>query len=151
MNEHYYTEHPKSKLILHEYEITILNNPIKIISASGLFSKKKVDKGSRLLIENSIIKEDYSVLDLGCGNGIVGISIAKAYRLQQITFSDINSRAVEITRENCKNNNIKKYKIIQSNIFEKINLKFDTILLNPPQTAGKDTCFDILRQPSGYQ
>ena len=43
--EHYYTKKPESKIITRKIEIDLRNNKIKLVTSSGLFSVKKVDKG----------------------------------------------------------------------------------------------------------
>lgn len=65
---------------------------------------------SNLLIEASIkiIKQKKGILDLGCGCGIVGISISKKLKTKnKIYFSDISKQACRNTLINCKNNKIK--------------------------------------------
>ena len=144
MTDHYYSENPESELKIIEINDTVFNKKIKIKSASGLFSKDHIDKGSKLLIENAIIEHNSSLLDLGCGYGIVGIAISKEYNIKNIMFSDINNRATQITRLNCQELKIENFKVRKSNGFDSIKDSFDTILLNPPQTAGKETCFKMI-------
>ena len=146
MTEHYFTKNPKSEFVKNTIECTILGNKLTIISGTGLFSKEKIDKGSLLLINNVKIKDNNTVLDFGCGYGVIGISIAKRYKLKKIVFSDINKRAVALTEKNCKKNNIISYEVIQSDVFENIKEKYDTILLNPPQTVGKDLCIRMIEE-----
>jgi release factor glutamine methyltransferase len=73
----------------------------------NLLIKKKVfipTATSELLIEASqkIIKIKKKVLDLGCGSGIVGISIAKNLKTKQkIFFSDVSEDACKNTKLNC--------------------------------------------------
>ena len=54
--EHYYSEKPKSELKIYEIPLNVLGLNCKILSASGLFSKKKIDYGTRVLIENCKLK-----------------------------------------------------------------------------------------------
>ena len=61
----------------------------------------------------------------------------------KVTFSDINERAVKITRINLKLHKLKA-EVVQSDRFENIKEKYNTILLNPPQTAGKELCFRLI-------
>ncbi len=142
--EHYFTEKPSSEIKLNKIKTILRNQEIEFFSTSGLFSKKRVDKGSTLLINKCLIKDNWKVLDLGCGYGIVGLMLLKINATIQVTFSDINERAIKITKMNLKLHHLKG-KTIQSNGFEKINEKFNTILLNPPQTAGKETCFNLIK------
>jgi 16S rRNA (guanine1207-N2)-methyltransferase len=146
MTEHYFTKKPNSRLEEQRIEFTVNGKKIQLISSSGLFSKDKVDKGSMLLIDSSDIKDGDSILDLGCGYGAVGIGIYNRYRLNKIVFSDINERAVNITNKNCKLHRLDNYKVIQSDSFENIKEDFDVILLNPPQTAGKELCFRMIEE-----
>lgn len=113
-------------------------------SGSGTFSKKKVDKGSTLLINQAIIKESWRVLDLGCGYGVIGVSIAKIFPKSEVVMIDINKRGVGLAKENAELNHVSNVSIFSSDLYSKVNGKFDTILLNPPQTAGKETCFKMI-------
>lgn len=143
--EHYFTKTPKSELKIFK----IKYKEIEFYTASGLFSIKSIDKGSKLLIEKCIIKENWKILDLGCGYGIIGLSLKLSHPFIEITFSDINERAVQITNKNLKLHKLKA-KTIQSNGFENIREKFDSILLNPPQTAGKELCFKLIEESKNH-
>lgn len=147
--EHYFTKSPKSGLKISKIKARLRNKEIQFYTASGLFSLKKVDKGSELLINKSIIKDDDKMLDLGCGYGIIGLSLLLTNPTLKLTFSDINERAVEITNMNLKLYNLKA-EVIQSDGFETIKEKFDAILLNPPQTAGKQVCFKLIEDSKNY-
>ena len=74
------------------------------------------------------------ILDLCTGSGAIGISIAKNVKNSSLVLSDINTDVLKVTEKNCKNiigegNNLI---IIQSDLFENINNKFDIIVSNPP-------------------
>lgn len=80
-----------------------------------------------------INKEKINILDLCTGSGAIGISLAKYITNSFVTMSDISIEALEVARINVKNNNVEnKTKIIQSNLFENIQAKFDIIVSNPP-------------------
>lgn len=70
------------------------------------------------------------ILDLCCGSGAIGISIAKLYR-GKVTLSDISKKALEYSRINAELNEV-DVDIINSDIFASINGKFDIIVSNPP-------------------
>lgn len=140
MNEHYYTKKPTSEIKEFIIKNTFFGNKLTFLTASGLFSHKRIDKGTKLLIEESIIEKDWKILDLGCGYGVVGIAIKKKFPKTKLVLLDVNERALEYSKKNAKLNNV-KVKIV-----EKLkNEKFNTVLLNPPQSAGKKTCFELIK------
>lgn len=144
MQEHYFTKSPKSELRLKKIKTTLRDREIQFYTGSGLFSISRVDTGSKLLIEKCQIQNNANVLDLGCGYGIIGLSLLNADPTIKLTFSDINERAIKLTKMNLRLHHLDA-KVIQSNGFEKIKEKFDVILLNPPQTAGKELCFKLIK------
>ena len=73
------------------------------------------------------------ILDLCTGSGAIGISMAKNIENFEITLSDISSDALNVAKQNCINNGVEdKTKIMQSDLFENIEDKFDIIVSNPP-------------------
>ena len=70
---------------------------------AGVFSKKMVDFGSQLLLKCLEVNEGETVLDVGCGYGPLGLSLAKAYGVQA-TMVDINNRALNLARQNAERN-----------------------------------------------
>lgn len=99
---------------------------------------------SELLVEQAyeLIKNEKNqqILDLCCGSGCIGISIYKKLRQKpQIVFSDISSEALRVCKKNLTRCRIKKNStIIQSDLFEKINKKFNLIVCNPPYVNYTD-------------
>ncbi|AJF61561.1 TPA: class I SAM-dependent methyltransferase [Candidatus Woesearchaeota archaeon] len=140
---HYYSEKQDSELNLKKIEIRLKQISFSMYTAGGIFSKGRLDTGTRLLIENAQIGKNDDILDLGCGIGVVGIAVKLMHPEAKVTMSDINERAVMIALKNVKTHNL-GIEVLKSNLYEKINKKFDTILVNPPQTAGREVCFAII-------
>lgn len=95
------------------------------------------------ILANFVIEEikqgarpNYQVLDLCCGSGCIGISI-KQHCNVSVSLADISSKALSQCKINMKNNNV-KCDIIKSNLFSKINKKFDAIICNPPYIKDED-------------
>jgi len=145
---HYYSEKQDSELKLYTIEIDLGGRKVELISASGVFSAKKLDRGTELLL-NNLEKWD-RVLDLGCGWGTIGVLYALSYPDSQVVMSDVNKRAVKIARMNIRKHDLSNAKALNSDKFEKIEGSFDAILLNPPQTAGKQVCFDMIEGSKDY-
>ena len=116
----------------------------------GVFSKDRVDFASKLLIETYFKngRKNVSVLDVGCGYGLIGITISRIMD-SIVDMIDINKRAIHLTDLNIKNNYVKA-KVFESNIYENIKDKYDVIITNPPIRAGKDVYMKILMDASNY-
>jgi 16S rRNA G1207 methylase RsmC len=144
MAEHYYSEEQKSELKLRKISARLRGIEIEMWTGAGVFSPKKVDKGSELLANDCIMEDKWRVLDLGCGYGAVGIAAAKAFPSSEVVMTDINKRAVRIAKMNIRLHRLKNASAVQGDMYQKAEGKFDTILLNPPQTAGKEICFRMI-------
>ena len=73
------------------------------------------------------------ILDLCTGSGAIGIAIAKNVLNTKIILSDISKDALEVAKQNVEKQKLEdKIRIIQSDLFEKINDKFNIIVSNPP-------------------
>ena len=96
------------------------------------------------------------VLDLCTGSGAIAISIKKYLENVQILATDVSSNALEVAKKNARLNNV-EIKFIESNMFEKINSKYDIIVSNPPyiekeilKTLSKDVqCEPIIALDGG--
>ena len=145
--QHYFTEKPRGKMIPYKFTAVLLGNEVVFNTASGVFSIKKIDKGTQVLIEHCIVKEGWYVFDMCCGYGPVGIALAKKYDIR-VFMADINERAVMLAKKNVKENKLeeKNIKITKGSLYKKAEGEFDTIIVNPPQTAGKQVCISIIEQ-----
>ncbi|MBI2138127.1 class I SAM-dependent methyltransferase [Candidatus Woesearchaeota archaeon] len=142
--EHYFSPKPASPLREMTIAASLLGHQLAFKIPSGTFSAHGVDKGTKLLIESALIQGSWSILDFGCGWGVVGIALGKAFPSAKVTFVDVNKRALAYTSRNCMENRIANAEFIGGKIPE--GMKFDTILLNPPQHAGKDACYAMFKE-----
>ncbi|MDZ7293077.1 peptide chain release factor N(5)-glutamine methyltransferase [Mycoplasmopsis pulmonis] len=84
-----------------------------------------------IFLVKDFLKDDMKVLDLCAGSGFIGIALSKMKKID-LTLSDISLEAIKQIEKNVKINNVKNYKIIQSDLFENIQGDFDIIVSNPP-------------------
>ena len=139
----YFEENKELKNNTQTIHINFNNREYKILTNDGIFSKDKLDYGSRLLLE-TIIKENIAgkVLDLGCGYGIIGLVIADNFPKSKVDMVDITDRAIALSQKNTHSlNNVKVFK---SNIYDGITDKYDYIITNPPIRAGKEIIKEFL-------
>ncbi|MBQ2494345.1 MAG: class I SAM-dependent methyltransferase, partial [Bacilli bacterium] len=112
-------------------------------SDAGVFSKDGLDDGSRLLLE-TIAKTDLGteILDLGCGVGPIGLTLAKLDPRRHVTLADVNLRALECAKANAKSLGVEtQVDIISSDVYSSIPKTFSTIVTNPPIRAGKKVTY----------
>lgn len=147
MSEHYFTENPQSEHNIQTitYNIPNTNETLTLNTDSGVFSRDRVDFGSNLLIKTCVPKANSRVLDIGCGYGVIGISLANRDNSLNILMADVNNRAVKLANENAQINKVKA-QAIQSDSFTNISENFDYILINPPIRAGKKVINAILTE-----
>ncbi|MGN7765554.1 class I SAM-dependent methyltransferase [Paenibacillus sp. 22594] len=147
MSQHYYSQQPDARHDRRTIDTVLRGKSLRFTSDSGVFSKGDIDYGSRVLIETMDIPDGTSVLDVGCGYGPIGISAAYLAPKGHITMIDINSRAVELARENARNNGITNVTVLESDVLSAVKgRKFDVILTNPPIRAGKTVVHQIFEQ-----
>jgi 16S rRNA (guanine1207-N2)-methyltransferase len=148
MSSHYYSQKPNSSGKKITISTNQFGNYLSFKSQSGVFSWKKVDTGSEILLQNAQLPKTGLILDLGCGYGFLGISIAKAYPHLKVVLTDINELAIRLTKANRKQNKVEENtQVFQGHLFKPLaNMKFDLILTNPPIMAGKAILTEIIEQ-----
>lgn len=76
---------------------------VELYSLPNVFSQHRLDQGTRLLLETLITREPaHSVIDLGCGNGVLGIFAGLYGGAQSITFCDESAMAVKAAEHNAR-------------------------------------------------
>ena len=142
MNEHYYTRTPVSAHHDRLIETTLLGRQMRFHTDAGVFSRDDVDPGSRLLIE-SAGPISGRALDMGCGWGPVGLSLALENPGAEFLLADVNERAVELSERNRRLNGVINAQVVESNAFESVEGEFSHILSNPPIRAGKQVIYGM--------
>jgi 16S rRNA (guanine1207-N2)-methyltransferase len=138
--EHYFTSSPQSKERFGLVRTCLCGKNFEFLTASSVFSKRKIDLGTRLLIEEMVLPEKGCVLDIGCGYGAVGISVAKINAKLHVVMTDVNARAVRLAKKNVELNWVTNIEVRYGFFYEPVeDLKFNSILSNPPVSAGMET------------
>ena len=148
MSKMYYAENPDAAHDIHELRVDLLGEKMTFLTDAGVFSKKMIDFGSQLLLKCLEVNQGETVLDVGCGYGPLGLSLAKAYGVQA-TMVDINNRALDLARQNAERNKVEAT-IFQSNIYEQVEGTFDHVISNPPIRAGKQVVHEIIEKSQDF-
>jgi 16S rRNA (guanine1207-N2)-methyltransferase len=144
---HYFSPKPSTKPNYGLIRINLRDRYFEFLTASGVFSKKRIDLGTRLLIESMVLPDSGNVLDLGCGYGAVGIVAAVLHPSLCVFLVDVNKRAIRLARENARINRVDNVVLRRGFLYEPVkSVEFDAILSNPPVSAGLKVVLPIIEQ-----
>lgn len=115
------------------FEIELWNNKLKFTTENTLFSPAGPDRGTLAMLKNISLGEEERVLDLGCGYGLVGVSIAKVIGADRVAMTDFDIKATETAAINARENGVAGISIFHGNALEEIEDRDYTLILsNPP-------------------
>ena len=103
------------------------------------------------LVENTInyIKKYFNypidIVDLGCGSGVIGLTLEKKISTKSVDLIDISPKALTVTKKNIINLN-SRANIIENNFLENINKKYDVIISNPPYIKTDEQIENIVKE-----
>lgn len=147
---HYFLNDENLKSNIREFQVEFAKTKFKFKTDNGVFSKGELDYGTFLLLD-TVLKQDVKgqILDLGCGYGVIGIIVEKLKKCM-VTMVDINSRAIDLSKINIKENNSQNIKVICSDGFTNISNKFNYIITNPPIRIGKKKLYELIKEAKKY-
>ena len=144
--QHYFIDKPHVSTDYFDFTDNVLGLDLCFRSCDSIFSKDRIDDGTRALL-NAINKKCNITghgLDLGCGLGVIAIAMIKKYG---VTFDmvDINDTAVRLSNENLIKNNVQhSARAYRSDGFSSVEGEFDFIITNPPIKTGKALLFSLM-------
>lgn len=158
---HLEDEVEKEKVELYKQEVLALENgePIQYVLGNVNFYGNKFTINKNVLIprfeteelvENTInyinkyFTEPVEIIDLGCGSGVIGLTLKKKLSTISVNLIDISEKALEVTRKNAQNLGIKA-NIYQSDMFSNVNKKYDVIISNPPYIKTEEEIEQIVK------
>lgn len=102
------------------------------------------------LVENTInyinkyFTEPVDIIDLGCGSGVIGLTLEKKVSTKTVDLIDISEKALEVTHKNCEKLN-SNANVIKSDMFSNITKKYDVIISNPPYIKTTEPIEEIVK------
>ena len=145
--EHYFASAPKSEERFGLVRTSLCGKSFEFLTSASVFSKKKIDLGTRVLIEAMVLPQTGNVLDIGCGYGAVGIAAATFKSNLHVVMTDVNIRAVRLAKKNLEKNRVNNAEVKYGHLYEPVeNLVFNCVLSNPPVSAGMETVRAIVKQ-----
>ncbi|MDR0904158.1 MAG: methyltransferase [Ruminococcus sp.] len=147
MTSHYFTDEKPSGIET-TFTLRYGGGELRFTSGAGVFSHGEADRHSLFLINNVKPQKGADLLDLGCGYGLIGITLARGFDIN-LTMSDVTEKAVSYAEKNAAQNGVNAA-VVKSDGFEKIAKNFDIITLNPPIHAGKDVCYRLYEESAAH-
>jgi 16S rRNA G1207 methylase RsmC len=86
------------------WELELPQKLLTISNHANIFSAKGLDLGARFMLENFPAGNFENIIDLGCGNGVLGLAAKANYNNAKITFTDESFMAIDSTKLNWGNN-----------------------------------------------
>jgi 16S rRNA G1207 methylase RsmC len=118
---------------------TLCGQSMQFHTSWGLFSPREVDAGSRLLLDHIPSSDRSSILDLGCGYGAIGLTLARLYPNASVTLVDKDFVAIEYCQKNADLNKLSNCQVFLSNGFNQVPpATYDLIVSNLPAKSGKE-------------
>ena len=136
---YYFDENPSLESNIREISFSLYGQNYTYFTDNGVFSKSKVDEGSYIFLKVLLpLHLTGRILDLGCGYGPIGLTLALNEKEARVDLADINSRALALASRSGERLNLNdRVTFLHSDIFEKIEGPYDSIVVNPPIRAGK--------------
>ena len=102
------------------------------------------------LVENTIkyarkfFTTPVDIIDLGCGSGVIGLTLEKKLSTNSVDLVDISKDALTVTKINCGKLS-SKANLIHSDMFANVSRKYDIIISNPPYIKTTEEIEEIVR------
>ena len=117
-------------------------------SRHGLFSARSIDEGTELLLrELEVLTQATRVLDLGCGYGAIGLTLAARWPDAHVELVDTDIRAVEAVGENITRNRLANAAVTLGDGIRELPDaigNYDLVVSNLPAQAGNDAIDQLL-------
>lgn len=147
---HYYSKDAPRSGRKYMIRLSIRGEMLDFASEGGIFSKDRIDLGTQILLSSLELPDSGTVLDMGCGYGAIGISIAKMSPCLRVTMVDVNHSAIKLARENALRNGVEA-EVLRSDLYSALEGRyFDVIVSNPPLAAGYAVVFPMIEGAWGH-
>ncbi|GAB2760017.1 class I SAM-dependent methyltransferase [Nocardioides pakistanensis] len=144
MDEHYFSADPTVAFRRVPVEAEVWGNRLQLTSGSGVFAQGRLDIGTAVLFRETTPPAGGTVLDLGCGYGVIGLAVAAAAPEARVWAVDVNERAVLLANENAEALGVAgRYAAVTPDRVPD-DVVFDEIWSNPPIRVGKQALHELL-------
>lgn len=116
---------------MQSHRLDTAHGTVAVMTMPGVFSWEELDAGTAFLLENLDLGDVKTVLDVGCGNGVIGAALAP--NVAQVIMTDDNLLAVRCARATIADSDLKNAMVAASDVYAALKGQtFDLIVSNPP-------------------
>ena len=144
MPEHYFSADPSVPFERESFTVELWGHELTIDTGSGVFSRGHLDHATAVLFRELGPPVQGQFLDLGCGYGVIGLAIARAVPLANVTGVDVNERALLLANDNARAAGLDSRFVACTPEQVPSNQVFDEIWSNPPIRIGKEALHELL-------
>ena len=142
--DHYFSADPSVPFEREAFTCEVWGHELTLVSGSGVFSRGHLDHATAVLFRETQPPAQGQFLDLGCGYGVIGLALAKAVALANVTGVDVNERAVALANENARSLGVEGRFVACLPEAVPADATYDEIWSNPPIRIGKSALHDLL-------
>jgi 16S rRNA (guanine1207-N2)-methyltransferase len=118
--------------------VTLRGRPLRVLLDDRIFARGRLDPATRMLAETFEVPPRAAILDLGSGNGVLGILAALLEPTAHAWLVDSDPLAVRASRENAALNGASNLSVHLSDVLHDLpDRTFDVVLMNPPFHRGR--------------
>jgi 16S rRNA G1207 methylase RsmC len=144
MDDHYFSADPTVAFKRVPVRATVWGHDLRLTSGSGVFAQGRLDIGTAVLFRETEPPPGGTVLDLGCGYGVIGCALATAAPEATVWAVDVNERAVLLARDNAEALGLLGRVTAVTPDAVPDDVVFDEIWSNPPIRIGKEALHALL-------
>ena len=144
MDEHYFSADPSVAFKRAPVRASVWGHEMELTSGSGVFAQGRLDIGTAVLFRETEPPTGGTLLDLGCGYGVIGLAVAACVPAARVWAVDVNERAVLLANENAAALGVAdRYTAVTPDAVP-ADVAFDEIWSNPPIRVGKQALHELL-------
>lgn len=144
MDNHYFSADPTVAFKRVPVRATVWGRELALTSGSGVFAQGRLDIGTAVLFRETEPPTGGTLLDLGCGYGVIGCALAVVAPSARVWGVDVNERAVLLANENAASLGIGARFTAVTPDGVPADVQFDEIWSNPPIRIGKEALHELL-------
>jgi 16S rRNA G1207 methylase RsmC len=144
MDDHYFSADPSVPFKRTAVRATVWGHELALTSGSGVFAQGRLDIGTAVLFRETEPPDGGTLLDLGCGYGVIGCALAVATPVARVHGIDVNERAVLLANENAAALGVAGRFTATTPDALPAGVEFDEIWSHPPIRIGKEALHELL-------